>query len=321
PGWLRFVPANAHPAYARTHPLHHSASSLAVSCRRLLHTSPAFRQQPIGIDSTGVPPPRTTPETSANGASRPTPTPAPGPAKPSGSSSSSSSGRSDKPPRGFAFLRRHPILAGTSFLITHLGIAWILLPPTYFFLHNLAPGGSTAMLAGPQTAWALNRSVPDSIAAAVPGFKNWAEQHVQDDGATFEDVIEYMARNASIMAWRGARSTINLFQRGRGDASADSVKKERRQEEEIADEAIRSLKGQDDGGSNKVTQNALDKFGFSKRAQDAASEIRFAQIRDAISAYIFVKTIFPLRLPLSLWLAPKLGRVFLAGMNKRRVVP
>ncbi|KAE8267913.1 hypothetical protein A4X09_0g4435 [Tilletia walkeri] len=353
--WLQRLPSSTqYLAFTRTHPLHnlHRAApqpstfllshhhgntnklaSYSSSYRRLLHTSSRAYQQPAGIDSTGIPPPRPTPETSSSNTGTRPPT---GPIKPksglfgwalgSGSNSNSNSnsgggsGSSDQPPKGIAFLRRHPVLAGASFVISHLGVAWLLLPPTYFFLHHVAPGGATSMLAGPQTAWALNKHVPDSIATSVPGFSSWAEEHVQGDKATFEDVIEYMARNASIMAWRGARSTINLVQRGQGDKSGESAKKELKREEEIADEAVKSLKGKDDGSANKVTRNALDKFGFSKRAQDAASEIRFAQIRDAISAYVFVKTLLPLRIPLSLWLAPKLGRVFLAAMSKRRAV-
>ncbi|KAK0548223.1 hypothetical protein OC846_004366 [Tilletia horrida] len=214
---------------------------------------------------------------------------------------------SSSPPRGIALVRRHPILAVSSFILTHVGVCWLMVPPTYLFLHYVAPGGTTAMLAGPQTAWLLSYSVPKSMTGTVPGFRAWSQDHVTGD-ATFEDLLEYFARNASKVAWRGAKSTVNIVSTVR----SGSARKEEQEEEEIADEAVKSLKG----SNGNVTRKALDKLGFSKRAQEAASDIRFSQVKDAVAAYVFIKALFPLRLPLSFFLFPKVARAFMS-LSKR----
>ncbi|KAK0537511.1 hypothetical protein OC834_000754 [Tilletia horrida] len=249
----------------------------------------------------------------------PGPTPGVGPSAPpppltsdtsNKGTSGSNSNKKGNLPRGLAFVRRHPLLTLSSFILTHVGTAWLLLPPTYFVMHNLTPGGATTMLAGPQTAWVLSQSVPSTMASTVPGFKKWSQERLtQGRQATFEDLLEYFARNASKMAWRGARSTIGLVSSVRKPSSSQ----EAREEEEMADEAIRSLKGKKDAD---VTKTALDKLGFSQRAQNVASDIRFAQVRDAVAAYVFVKTLFPLRLPLSLFLAPKVARGIMRMMRR-----
>jgi len=218
----------------------------------------------------------------------------------------------EKLPRGFTLLRRHPFLAVSSLVITHVGIAWLLVPPTYFVMHNLTPGGATSMLAGPTTAWALSQSVPRAMQGTIPGFRGWATENLKGRDPTFEDVLEYFARRASKIAWRGARSTMSLVNKAR---AADMAKREAAEEEEVADEAVKTLvKGTSDGAP--VARKAMDRLGFSRRAQDVASEIRFAQVRDAVAAYIFVKTILPLRIPLSLFLAPKLARTFLTMFRR-----
>lgn len=63
-----------------------------------------------------------------------------------------------QPPRGFAAVKSRPLLHLLSFGILHQSIAWLALPPIFYFFQ--ITGAATTLLAGPQVAWILSRPVP-----------------------------------------------------------------------------------------------------------------------------------------------------------------
>lgn len=192
------------------------------------------------------------------------------------------------------------ILAPT-FLFTHVTLAWALVPPVYLFLRttNL----SNTLLAGPQGAWFLSRKVPDwvpdtMVDRLVGGLP--ADGHAVKR-PTVEELIERLARRGIRILFNVGNSAFSAFRKGSGEEDA------------LAKAALRELRG----GLGLKSEEVRDKAdgikeqikGYTRRqAQGAVSEIQFGQIRDGVAAWVFVKILLPLRIPLSLFLTPKVAR-------------
>ena len=196
-----------------------------------------------------------------------------------------------------------------TFVFTHFTLGWALVPPIYFTLRQT--NISNALLAGPQGAWLLSRKVPDWIPDVVidglagplpPG------QEERQSQMTVEQLVERMARRGLQNGWKYAKYGGNAVQSLRKFASGDA--------EEITQEAMRKIGGTNPDkvkGANEVEARAngiKDRIiGYTKRsARTAADEIDFGQIRDGLAAYILVKILLPIRLPISLFLTPKVAR-------------
>lgn len=215
--------------------------------------------------------------------------------------------------------RRKPgiLLLLPTFVFTHFTLGWALVPPIYFTLRqtNL----SNALLAGPQGAWLLSRKVPewipdvviDGLAGPLPA--GYEERHPQ---MTVEQLVERMARRGLQNGWKYAKYGGSAVKSLRKLASGD--------QEEITQEAMRKIGGTNADkakGANEVEARAngiKDKIvGYTKRsARTAADEIDFGQIRDGLAAYILVKILLPVRLPISLFLTPKVARLGLRAFGR-----
>ncbi|PWN33392.1 uncharacterized protein FA14DRAFT_61806 [Meira miltonrushii] len=196
-----------------------------------------------------------------------------------------------------------------TFVFTHFTLGWALVPPIYFTLRQT--NISNALLAGPQGAWLLSRKVPDWVPDVVidglagplpPG------QEDRHSEMTVEQLVERMARRGLQNGWKYAKYGGKAVQSLRKLASGD--------QEEITQEAMRKIGGTNADkakGANEVEARAngiKDRIvGYTKRsARSAADEIDFGQIRDGLAAYILVKILLPIRLPISLFLTPKVAR-------------
>ena len=218
------------------------------------------------------------------------------------------------------------VLAPT-FIFTHFTLAWALVPPIYLVLRttNL----SNTLLAGPQGAWFLSRQVPtwipdavvDNLVGGVPVNERKASQR-----PTVEELLERLARRGIRAAYNISTSAFSAFKKGGGEEDA------------LARAAIRELRGGLGMEKEEVKEKAsgyTDKIkGFTRQqAQGAVSEIKFGQVRDAVAAWVLVKVspfscresvsfgmlkpfsspfrpqiLFPVRLPVSLFLTPRVAR-------------
>lgn len=196
-----------------------------------------------------------------------------------------------------------------TFVFTHFTLGWALVPPIYFTLRQT--NISNALLAGPQGAWLLSRKVPDWIPdVVIDGLAGPLPPGQEDrySEMTVEQLVERMARRGLQNGWKYAKYGGKAVQSLRKLASGD--------QEEITQEAMRKIGGTNADkakGANEVEARAngiKDRIlGYTKQsARSAADEIDFGQIRDGLAAYILVKILLPIRLPISLFLTPKVAR-------------
>lgn len=205
--------------------------------------------------------------------------------------------------RGLAAIRARPFVHLLSFGVVHQSLAWVLLPPLYYFFRST--GAATSMLAGPQTAWILSRPVPSWL--PVPGLSLDANPEGGEGNArgkqakrepTVEDVLEQVIRRAARFSWTAsralygqARSLESDWNRIKGGELPASIGA-KSQPDEVADEAVRALKGQDQSGEGKAGWNIPD-LGFSDRVRKSAGEVRIREVVDGVAAYVVVKVSLP----------------------------
>ncbi|UZJ56599.1 hypothetical protein CBS101457_005919 [Exobasidium rhododendri] len=224
--------------------------------------------------------------------------PAPSPGAASLTGASNAAARAFKP----SFL----VLAPT-FLFTHVTVAWALIPPVYLLLRST--NLSNTLLAGPQGAWFLSRKAPewipdtliDSLVGGVPANASSSRRAKMENRPTVEEIIERLARRAVRIFWNVGSTAYSGFKGGAGE------------EEALTNAAMRQLRGGLGMEKQEVKEKAggiKDKvLGYTrKQAQGVAGDIKFGQIRDGVAAWVLVKVLLPLRIPLSLFLTPKVAR-------------
>jgi hypothetical protein len=210
------------------------------------------------------------------------------------------------PPRP-ATLRARPLLFLTTFALVHQAVASGALAPAYAFF----AGGdtSTALLAGPVAARVLRTDVP------------WTGRTVAD---VLEDGVRSGVRSGfgMLMSWRQRRAEVaevaedhpppGTLQRMVARARGIQSTAQQPSDAAIAASAVDGLEGRQD---------------WKGRLSDTAARVRLKHVMDAAAAYLVVKVhmlvscavtstliaaqaLFPLRLGLSLFLAPRLARAF-----------
>ncbi|PWN90863.1 hypothetical protein FA10DRAFT_286536 [Acaromyces ingoldii] len=209
------------------------------------------------------------------------------------------------------------VLAPT-FLFTHVTLAWALVPPVYLFLRttNL----SNSLLAGPQGAWFLSRQVPDFIPPQLidaivgpppPSSKGREGQGQERRRLTVEELLERLARRAVGIVWSTGRGAYGIYKGARGDVS---------EQDAIARAAVGEIRGgsktREDGDTavDGITNKILG--ATRKQAQGIAGDISFGQIRDGVAAWVLVKVLFPVRLPVSILLTPRVARALTAFFRR-----
>lgn len=198
--------------------------------------------------------------------------------------------------RGWSAVRASPFKHLFTFGALHVTIAQLSLIPAYAFLHYSGIGNT--LLAGPQAAYLLQRPLP-SWAISSLGLKqpSTLEGGKLAKGPTVEDALEVGLKRVASGAWASGGAVFRLiggFQKsfdkedpvGSLANIANETKKLRssdaKEGAEEADRAIDSLKRK-----KSWTGSAKEKLGG--RARDIAGDVKLAQVRDALGAWVIVK--------------------------------
>lgn len=212
-----------------------------------------------------------------------------------------------------------------TFVATHVTLAWALVPPVYLAMRQTQ--FANTLLAGPQGAWILSRQIPSWIPdVAVDGLVGRsadAEEATQRTSPlTVEQLLERLARRGAHLAMWLGKSTYN------------SVRGTHKEEDELAQDAVRRVGAQD------ADQSVSSGFGqklvryTSSQARGAAHDIELGQIRDAVAAWVLVKVrkphqnkgtrtnsslfqiLFPVRLPVAIFLTPRISRALSRAFSR-----
>ncbi|KAH8822607.1 hypothetical protein DL96DRAFT_299526 [Flagelloscypha sp. PMI_526] len=206
-------------------------------------------------------------------------------------------------------LRARPFLFVGTFFVVHQIIATSSLIPAYYsFKSSMLDSGS--FLAGPVAGYVLKIRLP------IPGTDDWR----------VEDVVEIGLRMALVHGW-------TLFKSFRERRALKKEEKTRLQQnsQDLAEEAIEAMEGKQTG--KKSIKERFQQYLKGKAANDSSSsdatspsqsdnlsvwsrigltseDVKLRAVMNASAAYLLVKSLFPLRLALSLFLTPRLARAF-----------
>ncbi|EPQ29401.1 uncharacterized protein PFL1_03156 [Pseudozyma flocculosa PF-1] len=230
--------------------------------------------------------------------------------------------------RGWSAVKARPLVHASTFLALHVTVAWALVPPIYAFFRST--NTANALLAGPSVSYILAKPIPTWLPASLRGQSPSSSSSSASDAPdptnnqvqTVEDLLELQVRQFVKLLWKGGvgvYSTVNRFKAkdqhegGEGDVTKG-----------LARSAIAFLRGKAKG-TDSDADTTLQQYDeqheqsrrpgwakgyFGEQARKNAGDIKLGQIRDAVAAYVVVKTLLPLRVPLSLFLTPKVVRLF-----------
>lgn len=207
--------------------------------------------------------------------------------------------------RGFGAFRQRPFAYLTSFGALHVGLAWGLVPPLYWVLHST--NSATAMLAGPQAAYVLSRKVPSWV--PVPGYKAGLTHKASAGGdetagetqtgeRTVEDCLEAVVRSSIAAGWTGGKAVLGGAKSLTAQLSQLGGVEKPEEAGQIVSDALKDVTGGHGKSSAKLKSLAGDAWNSTvgKGAREHASDLRYAQIRDAVAAWVIVKVssiVFP----------------------------
>lgn len=235
------------------------------------------------------------------------------------------------PPVSF---RSHPLRYLCVFPTLHTTIAWGLLGPTYFFL--AATGLTPLFLAGPQGVAVLKTRIPDFVPNGfVYGLRDCrasvAARGTQEP--TIEEWMETSIRKAAKGTWFGAKKLRSFITRVRGLNTPEGMTSEVERWAKVLEK-----KGLPDAEDAREPTEPSKSNPLRRYITDQASGVKVRNLADAVAAWVLVKVscsvrsrarrnlktsltsfhtnsgakcLLPVRIPLSLWLTPKVVRMTL----------
>lgn len=196
-----------------------------------------------------------------------------------------------------------------AFAAIHPTFTWACVAPVYFLCHytNL----TTLLMAGPQGVALLHTRIPSYIPEGVLyGLRGTRDKHrTQFDTGdpTLEEWMEMAIRKSARWTWTSAKKVRNVVGTVKsavagsdGDgwtpkADLETAKRIQKAAMNLQEGGLEGLKGAE----------AEKKPWYRKYAQSQVEDIKFKQVADGVAAWIIVKMLLPIRVPISLWLTPK----------------
>jgi hypothetical protein len=223
------------------------------------------------------------------------------------------------PPRP-ATLRARPLLFISTFLVFHQAVATGSLFPAYAFFSST--DASTALLAGPTTAYVLKQRVPwplsrggedrtvadvveDGIRASVKGgfgaYRRWKENKAtKATEVEHEDVEALQSHGVLRRALARARGTVNTADAAPLPSSSDLSSEENsvdasktRWRDRLADYRAKRAEARTASADEAIADSAVDglegRQDWKGRLADGASNVRMKHVMDFAAAYLVVK--------------------------------
>ncbi|CAO1621101.1 unnamed protein product [Parajaminaea phylloscopi] len=202
--------------------------------------------------------------------------------------------------------RQYPLRYLLVFPALHTTIAWGLLGPTYLFLS--ATGLTPLFLAGPQGVTLLKTRIPNLVPnGLVYGLRD-CRASVQGRGnpePTIEEWMETSIKKAASGTWSAAKNLRSIIARVRGLSTPEGVESEvERWAKSLQDKGMpRGDEAQDQKNAGPGPVRAF--------ITNQASGVKVRDLADGVAAWVLIKCLLPLRIPLSLWLTPRVVRMTL----------